>query len=188
MIQRGEFMPMISPEVNDKLNDLVAYQFYLNRVWDAGLSKLNVDFVMNNFEKTFHNGLAHKFPLLADAISEVQANFNSVTTYKLTPEGRNDFATPLEFLEFALTEMIRGQKMIIDITKTICDTEDDFGVNSIIGSALKKFSIAFAVYVGQVALLRDKSKAYGQKPLNLQLFDEEADSFLIPLKVPTLLD
>ena len=181
-------MPMISPEVNDKLNDLVAYQFYLNRVWDAGLSKLNVDFVMSNFEATFHAGLAHKFPLIADAISEVQTNFNNVTTYKLTPQGRNDFATPLEFFEFALAEMVRGQKMIVECTEMLQGMPDEFGINPVIAASLKKLARFFAAYVGQAILLRDKSKAYGQKPLNIQLFDEEADSFLVvPEAIPTLL-
>lgn len=182
-------MPMISPEVNDKLNDLVAYQFYLNRVWDAGLSKLNVDFVMVKFEAAFHAGLAHKFPIIADKISEIQTNFNNVTTYKPTPQGKNDYATPLDFFEFALAEMVKGQKMIAETMMWLDEQPDDMGVNASICAALLRLQRFFAAYVGQAILLRDKSKAYGQKPLNIQLFDAEASNWLtVPGDIPSLLD
>lgn len=181
-------MGLISPELNDRLDNLVAEMFYMNRVWDAALSKLNVDFVMSNFESTFHSGVAHKFPLIADKISEIQSVYNNITTYKATPQGRNDYGSPLDFFEFNLEETIRIAKMISATCGEI-DQFEDMGANYVVRSALLRLSRYFAVYVNQAILLKDKAAAYGMRPLNIQLFDKEAESFLVvPSEIPSLLD
>lgn len=89
---------LISEETNEMLDKLVQQGFILNRIWDRGLSVLNVKYAMNNFEKIFHEGFAHLFPIAwSDTISNIQSMYNVTTKYLPTPLDDSDYNSPREF-------------------------------------------------------------------------------------------
>lgn len=172
---------LINQELNDRLNTIVSDMFMLNRLWDSAMSSLSVNFVLTNFEKTYHVPQAHRFLAYADKNSEVQAAYNNITTYLATPEGKKDYLSPLEFFELNITKLVEVQKHISDtIDFAVMQSDEDLtGTGMAVASALKRFMRVFAGDIAQAILLRDKSEAYGQEPWQLQLFDRDCDKFLI---------
>jgi len=172
---------LINQELNNRLSTIVSDMFMLNRLWDGAMSALSVNFVLTNFEKTFHVSQSHRFPLYADKNSEIQAAYNNVTTYFATPEGKKDYLNPLEFFELNIVKLVEVQKYISDTVDfaVMQSDEDSTGTSMAVASALKRFMRVFAGDIAQAILLRDKSEAYGQESWQLQLFDRDCDKFLI---------
>lgn len=163
---------LISEETNKMLDLLVQQGFILNRLWDRGLSILNIKFAMNNFEKIFHVGFAHKFPVeWSDTISEIQSKYNMTTKYLATPEGIKDYNSPLEFFEENLQYHNKMYEILCDSIKVAIE-QNDFNVES----ELKSFMIVFNKYMNQSILLVDKCKQYKD---NYFMFDSHADNFYL---------
>lgn len=163
---------LISNETNVMLNLLVQQGFVLNRLWDRGLSILNINFAMNNFEKIFHGGLAHKFPVdWSDTISEIQSKYNIVTEYLETPTDTSIYLTPLEFFEKNLEYHKKTYNIICDAIK-IANINGDFNVES----ELIGFVKIFNNFMNQAILLVDKSKSFKD---DYAMFDSMADKFYL---------
>lgn len=164
---------MISDETIDCLNRLVQEGFILNRIWDRGLSVLSVKFAMNNFNKIFHVGLAHRFPVdWSDYFSEVMEKYNVTTRYLVTPEDSSDYNSPREFFDKNLQyhqEMYTILKEAID-TATI---QGDINVEKY----LNQFVPMFNKYMEQAILLKDK--AYAVKNDDWFTFDYMCDKFFL---------
>lgn len=144
---------LISEETNKMLNLLVQQGFILNRLWDRGLSVLNVKFAMNNFEKIFHDGLAHRFPIdWSDTISEIQSKYNIITEYLETPTDNSDYETPINFFEKNLQYHENTYNLLCD-TIRIANINADYNVEA----ELKGFLKLFNEYMNQAILLCDKA-------------------------------
>lgn len=163
---------LISNETNKMLNLLIQQGFILNRIWDRGLSVLNVKFAMNNFEKIFHVGLAHKFPVdWSDTISEIQSKYNIVTEYLETYKDISDYNEPIDFFEKNLQAHQETYNIICDAIK-IANVNGDFNVEA----ELKNFMIIFNQYMNQAILLKDKSQSFKD---DYAMFDSMADKFYL---------
>lgn len=182
---------LINEELNERLNQIVKKMFEMNRFWDGAMSPLAINFVLSNFEATYHKPVAHFFPAAADLISELQKSYNNITTYYMTPEGKKDYISIYEFFELNVEKHLEAQKLIsetIDWARMGID-EDMTGTNEVIASALQRFARLIGLFTSQAILLRDKCYAYGSSSLEVQLFDRDCDKFLIVgnLELPSLL-
>ena len=163
---------LISNETNTLLNLLVQQGFILNRLWDRGLSILNINFAMNNFEKIFHGGLAHKFPVdWSDTISEIQSKYNIVTEYLETPTDVSVYSEPLEFFNKNLEYHKKTYSILCDAIKIAGETND---LN--VQAELIEFMKVFNKFMNQAILLVDKSKSFKD---DYAMFDSMADKFYI---------
>lgn len=163
---------LISENTNRLLNLLVQKGFILNRLWDRGLSVLNIDFAMNNFEKIFHTGLAHKFPVeWSDRFSEIQSKYNIMTEYLETPTDISLYKTPLEFFEKNLVYHESVLQLLKD-TIRVANESGDFNVSG----ELMDFMEDFNNYMNQAILLVDKAKLIGN---DYAKFDDMADKFYL---------
>lgn len=163
---------LISQETKDVLNRLVQSGFIANRIWDRGLSVLNVKFAMNNFEKIFHVGLAHRFPVdWSDTISEILSAYNELTDYFETPTDSSIYSTPLEFFE----KNLRFHEETYVLIKRAIDIAVDNGDYNA-KTELEKFMIVFNKYINQAILLKDKSIQYGNEYAK---FDHDCGDFFL---------
>ena len=172
---------LIDKELNERLNRIVQCMFTLNRIYDAGGSVLGVKFVMSNFLKEYHDTVFHAFPKIADLVSAIQENYNTVTTYYDTPTGKNDYENPLAFFEEVLDYLLYVQKYISETQEfaSVLSDTDNTGTSYVISKALNRLAKIIGKFVGQALLLRDKSRMYGQDNLGIMLFDAEIDDYLI---------
>lgn len=162
---------LINEELNESLNDLVGECFRGNRVLDRMMSILNIKFVMNNTVKYLHDGMAHKFPLLADKISDYQGSRNNLTVYPETPRDDSDYNSPLELFMKFYEYMIFLENSVKDVIVQADDVGD-----LTTSEFLRKFLFNLSRYTEQSMLLVDKSEAYKDRLMD---FDRDIKKFFI---------
>ena len=146
--------------------------FYLNRIMDRVVSNLSVKFTCVKSSKILHLQFSHKFPLLADMISEIQDNFNVLTDYLDTPTDTTIYNSLLEIFDRVLENVLIANDLITTAISIASDEED---IN--VKSSLEKFlADTFIKYINQAIILRDKAKLYGDDVLR---FDNDIDTFFI---------
>lgn len=169
----------IAPELNERLNKIVQYCFNINRMYDAGGSVLGIKFVMDNYLKNFHHEVFHAFPIMADLVSDIQANYNVITTYLPTMQGKNDYNSPLEFFQEVLDYMLEVQKYTRETVEYALITADNdpTATSYVVAKALDKFSKLLSRFIGQAILLRDKAEMYGNDSFHIQMLDADIDKW-----------
>lgn len=162
---------LISDILNESLNELIGQCFIGNRILDRMMSILNIKFVMNNTVKYLHPGLAHKFPLLADKISDYQGSRNNFTTYPETPRDNSDY-------ENVLVLFTKFYEFIIEFENSVKETIElaDSNNDMVTLEFLRKFLLNFNRYTEQAILLVDKAETYKD---NYMDFDRDIDKFFI---------
>lgn len=162
---------MLSDKSIELLNQLVQKMFELNRLWDRGLSVLNIDFNMRKFEEVYHDGIAHKYPLLADDVSNILTQKFIKTKYYNTPDGIKDYLSPLDFFEDSLELHKKTMKILCD---TINSVQIDGDV--VAETELQDFATVFDSYVHQNIYL---IKKYNEYKGNNHIFDIHCDEYYI---------
>lgn len=162
---------LINEELNESINELVGQCFLGNRILDRMMSVLNIKFVMNNTVKLLHSGLAHKFPLLGDILSDYQSSRNNLTTYPETPRAEEDYNNILEIFTKFHNYMVDFEDSIKDVIEQASDDKD---LNTKI--FLENFLLRINKYTEQSILLVDKAEKYGD---NLMGFDRDIKKFFI---------
>lgn len=161
---------LIPDGLNGKLDEIVTKCFLGNRIADRGMSILSVKFAMNKTEKHLHPELAHKFPQLADVVSEFQGSRNNLTFYGATPEDKSDYSHPSEFFEKMLDYMYDLETLIAESADAA--KEEDFATYSF----LVKFMPKISEVTAQCVLLADKMQMYKN---DLMGFDHRIKDFII---------
>lgn len=163
---------LISPKTNNQLNLIIQKFFGLNRIMDRIVSVMSVDFACVDSSKILHLQFAHKFPLLADRISEIQDSFNVKTDYLETPRDSSDYSSLLEIFQKVLDNVLEANDLITGAIE-ICIEEGDYNVKSSLESFLSQ---TYIQYIKQAIILRDKAKMYGD---NIIRFDKDLHMFFI---------
>lgn len=162
-------MALISEKLNKGLDDIVTKFFYLNRIADRGVSVIDVKFVMNNSAQIIHQKLAHAFPLIADEVSEFQGKRGCLTIYGLTPLDDTDYASPMDFFERLMGEMLVAEALVGDAIELAIE-EDDYTTRAF----LQKFLVDLIPYTHACMIIVDKARAYGGDWMR---FDHDFDDF-----------
>jgi hypothetical protein len=161
---------LIPENINSKLDEIVTECFALNRLCDRAMSILSIKFVMNKTVNIIHPKIAHKFPALADVVSDYQGSRNNLTIYGLTPLDATDYADPLDFFNRLLDEMYNFEALLSEALD-LSDEED---------ASTYAFILRFIEQVGkvteQIILLVDKGTAYKG---DWMLFDHNIEDFII---------
>lgn len=163
---------LISEETQEKLNLLIQKMFQHNRTWDNFLGFSSVEWAFNNFNKIFHNGLAHLYPLLADIVSDIELRYNVVPKYYETERDTRTYGSMLEFFNININEHIETYELIKEGIN-VATINGDLNVES----DLKAFLRLFNHFMEQAITLRDKAQIYGEN--NKAMFDGFADQFYV---------
>lgn len=161
--------PLISDNINSKLDEIVTKCFEGNRIADRGMSILAVKFAMNKSESILHPKIAHLFPALADKVSGYQDSRNCLTFYGVTPADRSDYDSPLEFFD-------KLYYFMLDLEALICDTVDMTEEDHFTHAFLLEFSRSIAELTAQCQLLLDKATFHNG---DWMAFDHRIDEFII---------
>ena len=144
---------MLINERTIKEINLVSQQcFWLNRVVDRAVSVLGVKFGMPITSKILHQGLAHKYPLLADSVNEILDMYNELVDYLDTPADTRDYEDIVELFQTILDENIK----LYDMTRSaIFVSRETRDVN--VETHLLDFLEDINEYIAQTITLRDKA-------------------------------
>ena len=144
---------MLINERTIKEINLVSQQcFWLNRVVDRAVSVLGVKFGMPITSKILHQGLAHKYPLLADNVNEILDMYNELVDYLDTPADTRDYEDIVELFQTILDENIKLYDMTRNAIFVSRETRD---VN--VETHLLDFLEDVNEYIAQTITLRDKA-------------------------------
>jgi hypothetical protein len=95
---------LLSTALSDKMSEIGNLFFNYNRLLDAGMDYLDVDWNMNKLSDYIHKNLAHKAPLDADAFRDYNAQNSRRTNYGADILGNSaPYESPLGFFAGALT-------------------------------------------------------------------------------------
>ena len=165
---------MISESVNSRLDFLLKKAFEGNRILDRGMSLLNVQFRLLKTAKTLHESLAHHFLEMADFLSNFQGDMGMLTIYGETPIADYNVSNYIELFELFLNYFIKYKEAIEDVID-FCSSEKDHMTKS----TLMKYLLDFKPYVVSMVNVLDAAKDYGTDALNMRLFDDEIEAFLV---------
>jgi len=160
----------IQDNLNTKLDEIVTKCFEGNRIADRGMSILSIKFNMNKTEKILHSALAHRFPALADLVSEHQSSRDNLTFYGATPADRSDYGTPLDFFNRMLDYMMDLEALVSEALDTSKD--EDYGTFAFLLRFMKEVTDVTA----QCIMLVDKAESYGN---DWQSFDHRIEDFIV---------
>lgn len=163
---------LISPKTNAQLNLCIGKCYEINRVLDRIISIMSVKFSCVNSIPMLHEGFSHKFPLLADQIYDLQANFNELTDYPATPSDSSNYNNLEEIFQKVLDKVIELNDLLTGCIE-ICEQEGDYNIKS---SLVTFLSITYVKYINQSIILRDKAHLYGDNVLD---FDRDIEKFFI---------
>jgi ferritin len=164
--------PLISDKLNSKLDEIVTYGFYANRVADRIASIIGTKFVLNNTEEIFHKMISHLYPLLSDDISTYQANRNNLTFYGATPADNSDYPSPLSAFEKML-EINEDYEALITEVVDVAIEEQDLSTKVF----LERFLLTIIPITAQLLLFVDKLELYGDKFIT---FDNQVRKYILP--------
>lgn len=162
----------ISDETQEKLNLLIQRMFQHNRTWDNFLGFSGVEWAFNNFNKVYHKGLAHLYPLLADKVSDILLRYNVTPKYYETKEDTRIYASMLDFFNTNINEHKETYELIKDGINT-ATVNGDLNVESDLKALLRMFNH----FMEQAITLRDKAQIYGED--NKAMFDGFCDQFYV---------
>jgi len=165
---------MINETVNSKLDFLVSEAFKCNRILDRGMSLLNVQFRLLKTAKVLHPNFAHHFLEMADFISNFQGDMGMLTIYGDTPVADYNVSNYIELFEMFLDCFVKYKDEIEDVID-FCSSEKDHMTKS----TLMKYLLDFKPYIVSIVNVLDAAKDYGTDALNMRLFDDEIEAFLV---------
>jgi ferritin len=163
--------PLISQEINSRLDLLVGKFFEANRIMDRGCSVLDAMFAMNKTSEILHKKLAHLYPQIADKLSTYQSQRNNLTMYPQTPMDSTDYPTPLSFFERMLNFQIEIENSCYEVCE-FAKESDDYMTSVFLDS----FMLSLIPVTHQLLLLTDKAEIYGG---NFMGFDHRIEDFII---------
>jgi len=155
----------------DALYEIIGQCFQYNRWIDRLVSVLGVNFACNNTAKLLHSQIAHEFPNISDKIGEkCLERYNITVEYESTSEGKQNYNSVTEMIGLLETKIIDFQNMLMAAMK-IAFENNDLQVYADLSDILKDYNNM----VGQVILINDKIKFYGEE--KIMQFDAQIDKF-----------
>ena len=162
--------PLISEELNLKIDSLIGKCFEFNRLLDRQMSVLDTKFCLPKTSSILHLKVAHKFPAYGDVLSDYQSARNNLTVYPPTPFGAKDYDKPLDIFEEMLSFMQGFENDVYEVCES-AELENDYMTKVFLDS----FLLSLVPMTKQFLLLLDKCEAYS----DMQLFDSNIEDWII---------
>ena len=167
-------MSLIDNELGQAMNVVSQSLFKANAVMDCISSRLDTVFGMPKASEIVHHRIAHKFPLLADIITEYLGKRNYAVYYGSIPQINYRYELPSEyFWEFV---NVMGE-IRDDINKAIeiADRKKDYAASDVLASFLSGY---IDLYTKQAFILYYQSIEEEQKG-NLSSFNSHFEDLMI---------
>lgn len=159
-------MELIHEETLIALDKMSQRFFWMNKKLDRIKSVLDVDFTMPVLSGLIHENLAHKYPLLADEINDIQEKFNYSANYLGVEGATEEYSTVLEMMEKLHTWTVETNEQL-NQTIEVAKRNGDWNVFW----KLSPISIQYSDYISNAILLKDKAMGYGN---NLMAMDKDS--------------
>ena len=163
---------LISKDMKMSLEKIISHCFYGNRMLDRICSVLSVTFVMPITSNLIHLNLAHRYPILADAISDYMDGRDCTTIYGETPRGDQDYDTALDCFNKILEINLELESLVKD-TISLAQQTNDYTTKVYLEDYLKNL----IPITQDILLLVDKAEMYGDSDANMMKFDNDIISF-----------
>ena len=162
----------ISEQTYQQLNELLRKSFDCNARADN--LAYNLDYaVYPNIQEVYHHKFAHKFPELADVISELMIKLNARPIRKQIGGYAEVFETPLKVFE-ENDKMAEEYRREIYKTIDIADLNEDYEVRI----AIEDFLLKFLPYVKQSDIWLNKAKQYKNEPWQFDIHFKELTTLI----------
>lgn len=162
----------ISEQTYQQLNELLRKSFDCNARADN--LAYNLDYaVYPNIQEVYHHKFAHKFPELADVISELMIKLNARPIRKQIGGYIEVFETPLKVFE-ENDKMAEEYRREIYKTIDIADLNEDYEVRI----AIEDFLLKFLPYVKQSDIWLNKAKQYENEPWQFDIHFKELTTLI----------
>ena len=174
MEDRISKMSLINNDLGQKMNVVSQKLFKANAVMDCISSRIDTVCGMPKASEILHHRIAHKFPLLADIITEYLAKRNYAVYYGLIPQINYRYEKPSEyFWEFV---NIMGE-ITDDVNEAIKFAEQikDYSATDMLSSFLSDY---VDLYTKQAFILYHQSQQEEEHG-NLSAFNSHFDDLMI---------
>lgn len=164
----------ISEATYNQLNELIKKSFECNA--QADNFAYNIDYTRYpNIAEVYHHSFAHKFPQLADVISEMMIKLNARPVRRPVAGFESEYLA-LNDLFADNDRMVEDYRQEIRKTIDIADMNDDYEVRI----EMEEFLRSFLPYVKQADIWRNKAEQYSADPWQFDVHFKELTTF-IPL-------
>ena len=138
----------------------------------------NIDYTLYpNIADLYHHAFAHKFPMLADVISDLMIRLNARPIRKPV-NGYNSEYRSLYDLFVDNDRMMEDYRQEVRKTIDIADLNDDYEIRI----AMENFLVDLLPYVKQADIWRTKAEQYKEQPYQFDVHFKELTT-LIPHKI-----
>lgn len=155
---------LISEKTIFAINDLSRQCFWINRVVDRAVSILSTDFACSQASKILHEGLAHKYPLLADKVNEILEKLSEDIVYLETPKDDRVYDDLTAIFQSILDENV----VLYERTKKVYDVAIQEGDIHVVSHILEVME-DITNFLAQTSLLRDKAEQMNDEPAMFDL-------------------
>ena len=131
-------MSLIDNELGSLMNIVSQKLFKANAVMDCISSRLDTVFGMPKASEILHHRIAHKFPLLADIITEYLAKRNYAVYYGLIPQINYRYDKPSEYF-WEFVNMMGEIRDDINLAIEKAESIKDFSASDILSSFLSEY-------------------------------------------------
>ena len=163
---------LLTKDIKASLENIVTHCFYANRILDRICSILSVKFVMSNTSNIIHHKLAHRYPILADGISDYMDARDCTTIYGETPIGNQDYDNYLECFNKILEINLELEKKVKESIE-LAQNNSDYTTKVY----LEDYLLNIIPITSDILLLVDKAEMYGDNKLSSMKFDHDISDF-----------
>lgn len=163
---------LLTSEIKKTLEKIISHCFYANRMLDRICSVLSVKMVMPKTSNILHHNLAHRYPVLADVISDYMDGRDCSTIYEETPIGNQEYETYLDCFNKILEINLDFEKIIKESIE-LAEKTKDYTTKVY----LEKYLLDIIPITQDILLLIDKAEMYGTSSLSTMKFDHDISAF-----------
>lgn len=163
---------LITANMKLSLEKIITHCFYCNRITDRICSLLSVKFVMPITSGIIHQNLAHRYPLLADVISDYMDARDCTTIYGETPSGDQDYDRPID----CFNKILEINLNLENLTKeaiVLAQSINDYTTKVY----LEDFLEDIIPITKDILSLVDKAEMYGNSDSDMMRFDKDIYAF-----------
>lgn len=165
---------LLTKEIKESLEKVISHCFYANRILDRICSVLSVSFVMPITSNILHHKLAHRYPILADVVSDYMDSRDCTTIYGETVKGDQEYENYLECFNKVLEINLELEKLIKDSIELALKIGD-----YTTKVYLEKFLLDITPITKDILFLVDKAEMYGDNETGMMRFDHDITDFNI---------
>lgn len=163
---------LIQKEVKETLEKIVSHCFYANRIIDRICSILSVTYVMPITSDIIHHQLAHRYPILADDITNYMDSRDCTVVYGETPKGDQTYDEAIECFNKILEMNLKLESLI---KEAIIITENNKDYTTKV--YLERYLLKILPITSDILLLIDKAELYGNSDNGLMKLDHDIKEF-----------